>query len=286
MVNGLIKWIFRYPRPCFRDSLIHNIRGAWEEDCGFPSSHTMLMVCVATIHLIYYLTKDQSIITLIFVPVFFFFVLLTSFTRVCLGLHFLHDVSAAILVAPFVAWIGVRFEHLAGWTSTRELHPDRVPASCVVSASSSTLKPGRHRDGASRGWGPWGISSGGPRSGPSRTCLLRDDLAKVATLLVLEWAEQVAQFDVANLMVRWKKMRVMMTAAMRNARFRHTRGIRGAIVDMSVGYRGCLPLIECRRLVDLGTSVENMESLFLESLGSTGRRSVQGNQDEEKEGMK
>ncbi|KAF8977889.1 hypothetical protein BGZ52_006620, partial [Haplosporangium bisporale] len=59
MVNGLIKWIFRYPRPCFIDSRIHNIRGAWEEDCGFPSSHTMLMVCVATIHLIYYLTKTS-----------------------------------------------------------------------------------------------------------------------------------------------------------------------------------------------------------------------------------
>lgn len=104
MVNGLIKWIFRYPRLCFIDSRIRNIGGAWEEDYGFPSSHTMLMVCVATIHLIHYLTKDQSIVTLIFVPVFFFLVLLTSFTRVYLGLLFLHDVSAAILVAPFVAW--------------------------------------------------------------------------------------------------------------------------------------------------------------------------------------
>lgn len=64
----------------------------------------MLMVCVATIHLIHYLTKDQSIVTLIFVSVFFFLALLTSFTRVYLGLLFLHDVSAAILVAPFVAW--------------------------------------------------------------------------------------------------------------------------------------------------------------------------------------
>ncbi|KAF9962089.1 hypothetical protein BGZ72_010695 [Mortierella alpina] len=102
-LNGILKWLFRYPRPCMVDSRIRNIRGAWEEDYGFPSSHTMLLQSVAVIHLTHYLYTDQSPFTLVMVPILFFLVALTSFTRLYLGLHFLHDVGAAILIAPLPA---------------------------------------------------------------------------------------------------------------------------------------------------------------------------------------
>ncbi|KAF9285493.1 hypothetical protein BGZ68_003804 [Mortierella alpina] len=102
-LNGVLKWLFRYPRPCMVDSRIRNIRGAWEEDYGFPSSHTMMLQSVAVIHLTHYLYTDQSPFTLVMVPVLFFLVVLTSFTRMYLGLHFLHDVAAAVLIAPLPA---------------------------------------------------------------------------------------------------------------------------------------------------------------------------------------
>ncbi|KAG0038908.1 hypothetical protein BGZ82_010392 [Podila clonocystis] len=136
MINGLIKWYFRYPRPCFIDPRIRNIRGAWEEDYGFPSSHTMLMVCVATVHMIHYVTKDQSTITLVCIPVFWGFVLLTSFTRMYLGLHFLHDVAAAILVAPFVAWAAYALNMWLGGQAlvTRVLAGVLLPVTCLLVA--------------------------------------------------------------------------------------------------------------------------------------------------------
>ncbi|CAO3570147.1 unnamed protein product [Mortierella alpina] len=103
-LNGILKWLFRYPRPAMVDSRIRNIRGAWEEDYGFPSSHTMLLQSVAIIHLTHYLYTDQSSFALVMVPILFFLVALTSFTRIYLGLHFLHDVAAAILIAPLPAF--------------------------------------------------------------------------------------------------------------------------------------------------------------------------------------
>ncbi|KAF9962828.1 hypothetical protein BGZ70_007865 [Mortierella alpina] len=69
-LNGILKWLFRYPRPCMVDSRIRNIRGAWEEDYGFPSSHTMLLQSMAIIHLTHYLYSDQSSFTLVMVPIF------------------------------------------------------------------------------------------------------------------------------------------------------------------------------------------------------------------------
>ncbi|KAF9983175.1 hypothetical protein BGZ75_005346 [Mortierella antarctica] len=102
-LNGILKWLFRYPRPCMVDSRIRNIRGAWEDDYGVPSSHTMLLQSVPVIHLTHYLYTDQSPFTLVMVPILFFLVGLTSFMRIYLGLHFLYDVAAAVLIAPLSA---------------------------------------------------------------------------------------------------------------------------------------------------------------------------------------
>ncbi|KAF9937172.1 hypothetical protein BGZ67_001567 [Mortierella alpina] len=102
-LNGTLKWLFRYPRPCMVDSRIRNIRGAWEDDYGVPSSHTMLLQFVPVIHLTHYLYTDQSPFTLVMVPILFFLVGLTSFMRIYLGLHFLYDVAAAVLIAPLSA---------------------------------------------------------------------------------------------------------------------------------------------------------------------------------------
>jgi len=99
IVNGMLKWLFIWPRPFWIEPLVINKRNTFETDSSFPSSHAQLTMTFVLVCGFQFggAAVWASLSVLAFV---------TGLCRVYNGVHFIHDVVVgwAVGAAYAVAW--------------------------------------------------------------------------------------------------------------------------------------------------------------------------------------
>jgi undecaprenyl-diphosphatase len=106
ITSGIMKPIFQRLRPSHEPSLeglVHIVSGYKGGKYGFASSHAANTFALATYFSFLFRTKYQWILIL------FFWAAIVSYTRIYLGVHYLGDVLAGIIVGVFSAFAGFKF---------------------------------------------------------------------------------------------------------------------------------------------------------------------------------
>lgn len=87
ILNGLIKWTFRHPRPTWVDKSVRQFGHSAAHELSFPSSHAMLTFSLA----VYFAHELRS-------PLPYVYAAMVCFSRVFEGMHYPHDVSVGALI--------------------------------------------------------------------------------------------------------------------------------------------------------------------------------------------
>lgn len=123
-INYTTKILFAGPRPYWASSHVQALSA--EETFGMPSGHAQIAVGVwGTLALSF----KQKWVKLIFI----FIILMIGFSRLYLGVHFLHDVLAGWLLGIIILWAFQKYWNpIAGWLAQKTFSQQTVLISVVT----------------------------------------------------------------------------------------------------------------------------------------------------------
>jgi len=108
LINGVIKWMLRLPRPAWISSRLVNIRGSFEEDYSTPSSHSMLVA-----NAFVYFVWENPLWWVILICVVI--IVVVGLSRVFLGVHYPHDIVFGWVIS---VGFSVSFIYVQKWLDT------------------------------------------------------------------------------------------------------------------------------------------------------------------------
>lgn len=108
IASGICKPLFERLRPC-HDPSINYMLYSYKDICGgtygFVSSHA-----ANTMALFLYLVGSKKITAQLYIKLLFVWVLLVSFSRVYLGVHYLGDILGGFVVAGIASYLTIKLE--------------------------------------------------------------------------------------------------------------------------------------------------------------------------------
>ena len=102
---NMIKWYFIKPRPHWKHINIKNFCGHFEKDYSFPSGHTQVTTFIFTFIFFAFLINDESWYSSLLSIFAVSLMILTGFTRIYLGVHFITDVVCGWIIGFVFAFI-------------------------------------------------------------------------------------------------------------------------------------------------------------------------------------
>jgi undecaprenyl-diphosphatase len=108
LASGICKPLFERLRPC-HDPSINYMLYSYKDICGgtygFVSSHAS-----NTMAIFLYLIGNKKITAQLYIKLLFVWVLLVSFSRVYLGVHYLGDILGGFIVAIVASYLTIKIE--------------------------------------------------------------------------------------------------------------------------------------------------------------------------------